>query len=86
MMDLDFFAVDDGDARDRPAFAKDLVDEHDEQRPEVAADDPSAAAQDRGATDNDRRNHNELGAEAGLGGDAFVLGDGHQPSGGCAQG
>ncbi len=76
--DFDVLAVDLHDAGDRPAFAQHLVDDDGQHGAEAGADHPAAPAQDRRAADDDGGDHDQLGREAGLRRDAFVLGDGHQ--------
>ena len=71
-------AVDHQRPGDRHALAQHLVDEHDQQGAEEAAEDAAATAEDRCAADDHRGDDDQFGAEAGLGRDALVLGDRHQ--------
>ena len=65
-------------ARDRHALAQHLVDQHDQDRTQARAEHPAAPAQDRGAADDHRGDHDQLGTLPVLRGDALVLGDVHQ--------
>ena len=71
-------AADDDRARGRNALAQQLVDQDDEDRAEHRADDPAAAAEDAGAADDRRRDHDQLGAKAGLAVGALRLRDREQ--------
>ena len=85
-LDLHLLVADLERARDRHAFAQNLVDQDDQDRTQARAEHPPAPAQDRGAADDHGGDDDQLGSQAILRGDALVLGDVHQAGQGRAQG